>query len=107
MSVDGTWDGKATRAVWTGSENWSDVSLLNDELVVMIPRPRVHDAYVAHFDTIWSRQSKELAGSRHRRPGSPPAPTGDRVRAGSSLHALGGLGYGTSDGTHDIGRRPR
>jgi phosphatidylserine/phosphatidylglycerophosphate/cardiolipin synthase-like enzyme len=61
MSVDGTWDGAATRAVWTGSENWSDVSLLNDELVVMIPRPRIHDAYVAHFDTIWSRHSKELA----------------------------------------------
>ena len=40
MSVDGTWDGSATRAVWTGSENWSDVSLLNDELVVMIPRAR-------------------------------------------------------------------
>ena len=61
MSVDGTWNGSATRAVWTGSENWSDVSLLNDELVVMIPRPRIHDAYVAHFDTIWSRHSRELA----------------------------------------------
>jgi phosphatidylserine/phosphatidylglycerophosphate/cardiolipin synthase-like enzyme len=61
MSVDGTWGGTATRAVWTGSENWSDVSLLNDELVVMIPRPRIHDAYVAHFDTVWSRHSKELA----------------------------------------------
>jgi phosphatidylserine/phosphatidylglycerophosphate/cardiolipin synthase-like enzyme len=61
MSVDGTWDGTATRAVWTGSENWSDVSLLNDELVVMIPRPRIHDAYVAHFDTVWSRHSRELA----------------------------------------------
>ncbi|TGN62663.1 hypothetical protein EXE59_00855 [Nocardioides eburneiflavus] len=61
MSVDGTWDGTATRAVWTGSENWSDVSLLNDELVVMIPRPRIHDAYVAHFDTVWSGHSRELA----------------------------------------------
>ena len=35
----------ATRSVWTGSENWSDVSLLNDELVVMIPRATVHDAF--------------------------------------------------------------
>ncbi|WP_322919806.1 phospholipase D-like domain-containing protein [Nocardioides renjunii] len=60
MSVDGTWDGSATRAVWTGSENWSDVSLLNDEVVVMIPRARVHDAYVAHFDDIWSRHSKKI-----------------------------------------------
>jgi len=47
--------------VWTGSENWSDVSLLNDELVVMVPRPRIHDAYVAHFDTVWDRHSRELA----------------------------------------------
>jgi len=61
MSVDGTWGGAPTRAVWTGSENWSDVSLLNDELVVMVPRPRIHDAYVAHFDTVWDRHSRELA----------------------------------------------
>ncbi|NPC44571.1 phosphatidylserine/phosphatidylglycerophosphate/cardiolipin synthase family protein [Nocardioides sp. zg-1230] len=61
MSVDGTWDGAATRAVWTGSENWSDVSLLNDELVVMIPRDRVHDAYVEHFDEVWGDHSKAVA----------------------------------------------
>ena len=51
----------ATRAVWTGSENWSDVSLLNDELVVMIPRDRVHDAYVEHFDEVWGDHSKAVA----------------------------------------------
>jgi hypothetical protein len=61
MSVDGTWGGAATRAVWTGSENWSDVSLLNDELVVMIPRDRVHDAYVEHFDDVWGDHSKAVA----------------------------------------------
>ncbi|HSF97365.1 MAG TPA: phospholipase D-like domain-containing protein [Ornithinibacter sp.] len=61
MSVDGTWGGSATRAVWTGSENWSDVSLLNDELVVMIPRDRVHDAYVEHFDDVWDDHSKAVA----------------------------------------------
>ena len=66
MSVDGTWDGAATRAVWTGSENWSDVSLLNDELVVMIPRPRIHDAYVEHFDTIWRHHSKEIGPEPER-----------------------------------------
>jgi phosphatidylserine/phosphatidylglycerophosphate/cardiolipin synthase-like enzyme len=60
MSVDGTWDGSATRAVWTGSENWSDVSLLNDELVVMIPRAEVHDAYAEHFEHVWDGYSKEF-----------------------------------------------
>jgi phosphatidylserine/phosphatidylglycerophosphate/cardiolipin synthase-like enzyme len=59
MSIDGTWDDSATRAVWTGSENWSGVSLLNDELVVMIPRVRIHDAYVKNFDHIWSQYSKD------------------------------------------------
>ncbi len=66
MSVDGTWDGSPTRAVWTGSENWSDVSLLNDELVVMIPRERVHDAYVEHFDDVWSDHSKAFAPAAGR-----------------------------------------
>lgn len=60
MSVDGTWDGSATRAVWTGSENWSDVSLLNDELVVMVPRAAIHDAYVAHFDSVWADHSRSM-----------------------------------------------
>ncbi|MFC7724286.1 phospholipase D-like domain-containing protein [Nocardioides sp. GCM10028917] len=60
MSVDGTWDGSATRAVWTGSENWSDVSHLNDELVVMIPRAGIHAAYVAHFDGVWADHSVAL-----------------------------------------------
>lgn len=63
MSVDGTWNGSATRAVWTGSENWSDVSLLNDELVVMIPRAAIHDAYVAHFDDVWIHHSKAIPPS--------------------------------------------
>jgi hypothetical protein len=63
MSVDGTWDGSATQAVWTGSENWSDVSLLNDELVVMVPRAEVHDAYAEHFGHVWKHWSKELAPS--------------------------------------------
>lgn len=61
MSVDGTWGGSATRAVWTGSENWSDVSLLNDELVVMIPRHDIHDAYADHFDDVWDEHSRPLA----------------------------------------------
>jgi PLD-like domain len=60
MSVDGTWDGSAARAVWTGSENWSDVSLLNDEVVVMIPRATIHDAYVAHFDDVWADHSRSM-----------------------------------------------
>lgn len=66
MSVDGAWDGSATRAVWTGSENWSDVSLLNDEVVVMIPRARIHDAYVEHFDTIWGQHSKTIGPGAER-----------------------------------------
>jgi len=60
MSLNGTWAGKGTRTVWTGSENWSRVSFLNDELTVMIPRPRIHDAYVAHFNYIWTYQSKPI-----------------------------------------------
>lgn len=60
MSVDGTWNGSPTRAVWTGSENWSDVSLLNDELVVMVPREEVLTAYAEHFADVWDHHSRSF-----------------------------------------------
>ena len=34
MAISGTYNGVATRALWTGSENWSGMSFLNDELCI-------------------------------------------------------------------------
>lgn len=61
MSLNGTWNGTPTRTVWTGSENWSDQSLHNDEVTLTIPRAGAHHAYARHFDLLWG-------SSRYTRP---------------------------------------
>ena len=33
-ALDGTWNGTRQKIVWTGSENWSDKSLYNDEVTL-------------------------------------------------------------------------
>ena len=49
-----------TAAVLPAVRRARRVSLLNDELVVMIPRQEVHDTYVAHVDDVWDHHSKAL-----------------------------------------------
>jgi len=61
MTLSGTFEGRARRIVWTGSENWSDISLLNDELTVTIPRATAVGIYNRHFNGLWS-------SSRYTRP---------------------------------------
>jgi phosphatidylserine/phosphatidylglycerophosphate/cardiolipin synthase-like enzyme len=53
MALDGTWGGAPYRGVWTGSENWSNKSLHNDEVTLQIPRAGAHRAYARHFDALW------------------------------------------------------
>ena len=57
MSLSGTWDGEPFKGVWTGSENWSDVSRFNDEVTVRVPFPAALAAYHRHFDVIWGHYS--------------------------------------------------
>ncbi len=54
MSLNGTWNGVPSRIVWTGSENWSNASLHNDEITLQVTRDKVHRDYAAHFDYMWS-----------------------------------------------------
>ena len=54
MSLSGTWNGAPYRVVWTGSENWSDKSLHNDEITLQVPRATAHNAYARHFDAMWT-----------------------------------------------------
>jgi hypothetical protein len=54
MALNGTWNGAPYRVVWTGSENWSNKSLHNDEVTLQIPRAGAHRAYAQHFDALWS-----------------------------------------------------
>ena len=57
MSLDGTWNGAPYRVVWTGSENWSDKSLHNDEVTLQIPRDGAHRSYARHFDMMWNSKT--------------------------------------------------
>ena len=58
MSLSGTWAGHPFKGVWTGSENWSDVSRHNDEVTVEVPFASALGAYNAHFEMIWARYSR-------------------------------------------------
>jgi hypothetical protein len=46
--------------VWTGSENWSNLGLRNDEVTIRIPGRATHNAYVANFDYLWKHWTKWL-----------------------------------------------
>lgn len=54
MLVSGAY-GRRTDAnfVWTGSHNWSDASLRNDELMLRVGGLDLVDAYLANFRRIW------------------------------------------------------
>ncbi|MGZ4427747.1 MAG: phospholipase D-like domain-containing protein [Nocardioidaceae bacterium] len=60
MTLNGVWAGHAGRQVWTGSENWSDVSLRNDEVTLRVPRAGAYRRYVRHFSYVWTHQTRRL-----------------------------------------------
>ncbi|GAA1125100.1 phospholipase D-like domain-containing protein [Nocardioides aquiterrae] len=52
MSLNGTWAGHPFKGVWTGSENWSNVSRFNDEVTVQVPFASALAAYARHFEFV-------------------------------------------------------
>ena len=58
MSLSGTWAGAPFKGVWTGSENWSNVSRFNDEVTVQVPFASALAAYSSHFEMIWANYSQ-------------------------------------------------
>ncbi len=54
MSLNGTWQGAPARIVWTGSENWSNLSLRNDEVTLQVRGGATHRSYTNHFEAMWS-----------------------------------------------------
>lgn len=54
MLVSGAHGGRPdANYVWTGSHNWSDASLRNDELMLRVGGRDLVDAYLANFRRIW------------------------------------------------------
>ena len=46
--------------VWTGSENWSNLALMNDEVTIRIQKRPAFEKYSANFDYIWKNWSRWL-----------------------------------------------
>ncbi len=60
MTLSGSYRGEMGRHVWTGSENWSNLGLRNDEVTIRIPGASTHRAYVANFDYLWANWTRWL-----------------------------------------------
>lgn len=54
MTLNGTYNGVGTKTVWTGSENWSGTSFLNDELILQLTGANVYKTYLSHFQYLWN-----------------------------------------------------
>lgn len=61
LAVNGNMGGKPVKKVWTGSENWSGISFLNDELILEIDRARVYRKYVDHYNFVRRRATHSFA----------------------------------------------
>ncbi len=60
MTLSGTFRGRSGHQVWTGSENWSGMGLINDEVTIRIPRKRAYAQYLKNFTHIWTTWSRAL-----------------------------------------------
>jgi phosphatidylserine/phosphatidylglycerophosphate/cardiolipin synthase-like enzyme len=60
MTLNGTFRGSVGRHVWTGSDNWSDISNNNDEVTIHVRSGARHTSYVSNFNLIWGRWSRRL-----------------------------------------------
>ena len=54
MTVNGTYKGKSVKTVWSGSENWSGTSFLNDELIIHMTGTKVYNKYIKHYRLLWN-----------------------------------------------------
>ena len=60
MALSGSYRGEMGYQVWTGSENWSNLGLRNDEVTIRVPGRSTHAAYVANFDYLWADHTRWL-----------------------------------------------
>ncbi|MFT4289071.1 phospholipase D-like domain-containing protein [Nocardioides sp.] len=63
MTLDGTWKGKSTKTVWTGSENWSAISFANEEVVLTIHDDLdTYQKYFKHWNNLWNGKATHPIG---------------------------------------------
>ncbi|GAB7007791.1 hypothetical protein JCM18899A_52670 [Nocardioides sp. AN3] len=62
MAVNGRVGGRPTRSVWTGSENWDNLSFANEEVVLTINDNSVYRAYVDQWNSLWNGRGTHRMG---------------------------------------------
>ena len=58
MAVSGNYRGTMGYNVWDGSENWSGMGLINDEVTLRIPNKGAYNGFTANFDYVWTNWSR-------------------------------------------------
>jgi phosphatidylserine/phosphatidylglycerophosphate/cardiolipin synthase-like enzyme len=58
MAVSGSYRGTMGYNVWDGSENWSGMGLINDEVTLRIPNRGAYNGFLANFDYVWANWSR-------------------------------------------------
>lgn len=62
MLVNGLYEGRPARTVWTGSENWSAISFANEEVVFTIRDTGVYRAYLKRWNQMWHGRATHRMG---------------------------------------------
>lgn len=60
MALSGGFRGGMGYNVWTGSENWSGMGMINDEVTIRIAKRGTYEKYVENFDYVWANWSRWL-----------------------------------------------
>lgn len=69
MAINGVYQGRPTRTVWTGSENWDALSFANEEFVLTINDSSVYRAYLNKWNAMWKGRATHTMGIKPlRRP---------------------------------------
>jgi phosphatidylserine/phosphatidylglycerophosphate/cardiolipin synthase-like enzyme len=63
MALSGSFRNSMGHQVWTGSENWSGMGMINDEVTIRIPKRGAYTKYVTNFNYVWANYSRSLEPS--------------------------------------------
>jgi hypothetical protein len=58
MAVSGSYRQTMGYNVWDGSENWSGMGLINDEVTLRIPGKGAYNGFMANFEYVWDNYSR-------------------------------------------------
>lgn len=62
MALNGMFEGKPTKTVWTGSENWGAISFANEEVVLRVNNAKTYSVYAKQFNAMWKGRATHRMG---------------------------------------------